>query len=146
MSFLVLTLRKSTYSFTRTQIQEEKGGMAPAVVKREGYRRSVYMTDQTPCAKCEGELMKKSGLSTKRVYCRLNNSYLNYYTGTKQNVITEGRLSKPDGTFTSLLSLSHEIQNHYTLQVPTIYNEYSHSRSIRTTRSSCVFMVVSRKR
>ena len=91
----------------RASVEEEKGGMAPAVVKREGYRRSVYMTDQTPCALCEGELMKKAGLSTKRVYCRLNNSYLNYYTGTKQNVITEGRLSTPDGKYTRLSSLTH---------------------------------------
>lgn len=93
--------------------EEEKGGMAPAIVKRNGYRRSVYMTDQTPCAKCEGELMKKAGLSTKRVFCRLNNSYLNYYTGTKQNVISESRMSSPDGSYNlqRIFSLKVDSQN-----------------------------------
>ena len=103
---------RATVERRRASMQKEKGGMAPAVVKREGYRRSVYMTDQTPCAMCEGELMKKSGLSTKRVYCRLNNSYLNYYTGTKQNVIAEDRMWVPDGSYNLQRIFSLKVDSH----------------------------------
>lgn len=84
----------------RPSVQEEKGPLAPPVVKREGYRKSVYMSDQTPCARCEGELKKAGGLTGgKRVFCRLNNSYLNYHSGSRESVIREGRMSKPDGSY-----------------------------------------------
>lgn len=53
--------------------------LAPSVVKRRGYRKSVVGIDCTPCAPKEGMLEKKGLVTMKRVFCKLRNSYLNYY-------------------------------------------------------------------